>query len=274
MKLMIIEEAIRDTQVRAQEKQLGRKCPTCKLYPFYYPHGTAVCEGHVYSKAGKSELGMTGMCEFCFDSLESPEERAERTGGVVDPDADHELPLDGQVLQTVTNLDTYDVVSGRYDTSDPEAAQVITSRTAADHRKHKVIIDLDMPAQLIPSSTEGHFHLYIDHEMDWTAYAKLLTALGEAGILEPGYVRASLERELTAVRLPWVKKPEPAAEELVEMLLDEEAKSSFAFVTPDPNAPPEKVCTCGPGKELVTRMLDAEPHFAGCPRWGTKLPPF
>lgn len=31
---------------------------------------------------------------------------------------------------------------------------------------------------------------------------------------------------------------------------------------------PEPVCTCGPGKEQVTRILGREPHFAGCPRWG------
>ena len=255
-----IDESIRQTVAAAQEKKLGRPCPTCKLYPAYYPHGTAVCEGHVYSVAGKSELGMTGMCEFCFDSLEPEDERAERTGGVIDETVDHELPLDGQVLQTVTNLDTYDVTSGRFDTSDPEAAQVITSRTAADHRKHKLIIDLDMPAQLIPSSTPGHFHLYVDHEMPWSVYAKLLVALGDAGILEPGYVRASLERELTSVRLPWVKKPSPAAQELVDAILAQQ--------------PPEPVCTCGPGKETVAHNLGNEPHFVGCPRWGMPAMPF
>jgi len=275
-----IDESIRQTAVKAQEKKLGRQCPSCKQYPFYYPHGTAVCQGHVYSMAGKSELGMSGYCEFCFDAIEPEDERALRTGGQQVEGIPHDLPLEGQVLQTVTNLDDYDVQSGRFDTGDKEDAQVITSLVRKDigSRTHKVVIDLDLPAQPIPSSTEGHFHLYIDHEMEEDVYMELLTALGKAGLVEPGYVRASHERKLTAVRLPWIHKPTPPEDEDdpedddVELLMDETAKASFATPTPDPWPEPEPVCTCGPGKELVTRMLDAEPHFAGCPRWGTKLP--
>lgn len=34
---------------------------------------------------------------------------------------------------------------------------------------------------------------------------------------------------------------------------------------------PEPVCTCGEGREQVTRFWGNEPHYAGCPRWGTPL---
>jgi hypothetical protein len=52
--------------------------------------------------------------------------------------------------------------------------------------------------------------LYLDVPMPWEKYRALLIALGDAGILEPGYVSASLTREQTFVRRPEVKKPPEA----------------------------------------------------------------
>lgn len=40
---------------------------------------------------------------------------------------------------------------------------------------------------------------------------------------------------------------------------------------PRPQRVPERACTCGPGKEQVAHDLRNEPHFIGCPRWGTRL---
>ncbi len=71
---------------------------------------------------------------------------------------------------------------------------------------HKVVLDIDFPVKAIPSSTEGHYHLYIDKEMKWADYVKLITTMAEVGLLESGYVRASIARGETAVRLPWIKK--------------------------------------------------------------------
>lgn len=210
-----IEQYADQMAAEAREKELGRPCPVCKLYPFYLEHGNAIRTGHVYSWRGRDELKITGMCEYCWDQMEPEDDRAQRTGGQFDPDIPHDLPLEGMLLQTVTNLDDYDVESGRYDTTEVGRAQVITSVVGNGRgidRRHKVVLDIDMPAKLIPSSTPGHFHLYIDHEMEEGAYMELLVALGKAGILEEGYVRASQARKLTAVRLPWVKKPEPSEE--------------------------------------------------------------
>lgn len=79
---------------------------------------------------------------------------------------------------------------------------------------HRPIIDLDFPAALIPSTTPGHFHLYIDKEMPWSTYQTLLSALAEAGLIEPGYRDASVARQFTSVRMPSVKK-EPAVAEVL-----------------------------------------------------------
>lgn len=71
---------------------------------------------------------------------------------------------------------------------------------------HAVVLDLDVPAYLIPSSTPGHSHLYIDVEIEEELYFKLLDVLAEARVVEAGYVGASKRRGSTCLRLPWVKK--------------------------------------------------------------------
>jgi hypothetical protein len=71
---------------------------------------------------------------------------------------------------------------------------------------HQLMIDIDVPAYLLPSSTPGHSHLYIDQSMDTEEWLALLIALRNAGIIESGYVGASIKRGYTALRLPWVSK--------------------------------------------------------------------
>lgn len=71
---------------------------------------------------------------------------------------------------------------------------------------HRPVLDIDIPIKVVPSSTPGHSHLFIDHAMAWPAYQKLLHALAEAGIVESGYVAASVRRGHTSARLPHVKK--------------------------------------------------------------------
>lgn len=74
---------------------------------------------------------------------------------------------------------------------------------------HAPVLDLDFPAHLVPSTTEGHFHLYLDKEVSWRQYSSLLWALREAGLIEDGYYKASIAREQTLVRIPGVKKTTP-----------------------------------------------------------------
>lgn len=115
-------------------------------------------------------------------------------------------PLPGQVYQLVEQFTAYDAQTDRFSTTHVEEAQVITSLVAGGGGQHKLVLDVDLPAQLIPSTTEGHFHLYVDTVIEHDKWEALLIALAEAGVIEPGYMRASIARGFTAVRLPWVKK--------------------------------------------------------------------
>lgn len=71
---------------------------------------------------------------------------------------------------------------------------------------HALLLDLDIPAWLIPSSTEGHSHLYVDARIPEESYFQLLDALANAGVIQRGYAEASKRRGGTALRLPWIKK--------------------------------------------------------------------
>jgi hypothetical protein len=71
---------------------------------------------------------------------------------------------------------------------------------------HRLVIDIDHRIKVVESTTPGHFHLYIDVPMSWDRALGVLTAMADAGVVEPGYVAASKARGYTAVRLPWVRK--------------------------------------------------------------------
>lgn len=67
---------------------------------------------------------------------------------------------------------------------------------------HRPVLDIDFPAELVPSKTEGHYHLYLDKDIPWPKYKKLLRALSEAGIIQYGYAEASIAAGQSFVRVP------------------------------------------------------------------------
>lgn len=122
-----------------------------------------------------------------------------------------EAPWEGlQLLNVDFSLTQYEE-DARHPVYELGAANVVTSLVPGagaflGEDVHRPVLDVDMPVTVVPSSTPGHCHLYIDREMPWSTYARLLDALAEAGIVEGGYVAASHARGHTAVRLPWVRK--------------------------------------------------------------------
>jgi hypothetical protein len=60
---------------------------------------------------------------------------------------------------------------------------------------------------MVPSSTAGHYHVYLPTEAyTERQFTEILDEFDTYGILEHGYIHASLSREQTVVRAPWVKK--------------------------------------------------------------------
>ncbi len=113
-------------------------------------------------------------------------------------------------------------VEGEYDLLDPNLDlfpadegsgehKLISSRLFTDteeRQRHLPVLDIDFEARLVPSSTPGHYHLYLDGmpPLSWERYEKLLEALADAGVIEEGYYYAAKMRKHTMVRRPGLKK--------------------------------------------------------------------
>jgi hypothetical protein len=118
----------------------------------------------------------------------------------------------GRKVGRVESLDDYRAFGDDVD-FDHEEPNVVTSRFGLDGMEdwHMPVLDIDFPAHLEPSTTEGHFHLYLDRAMEQDSLFKLMDVMCEVGLLEPGYVAAAKIRGYSSCRLPWVRKPESPA---------------------------------------------------------------
>lgn len=123
-----------------------------------------------------------------------------------------------EMVETVEYVENPEAVIS--DDVDLEDATLLTSRHRFGRAKfggkgvHRVVLDIDHDAALIPSSTPGHYHLIIDVALGWPDYKELLTALAKAKVIEAGYASASIAKGYTAIRPPWVKKNLPTVKHI------------------------------------------------------------
>lgn len=92
----------------------------------------------------------------------------------------------------------------------PDEAELVCSDLHGEGGRHKPVLDLDFPCELVPSATPGHFHLYMDKEVAWEDYLKVLKAMAGAGLIEWGYLNATEERGFGSLRHP--DRPKQAGE--------------------------------------------------------------
>jgi hypothetical protein len=98
---------------------------------------------------------------------------------------------------------------GRESAAGYDDANVASSALAGRPGCHAVVLDLDVPAWLVPSTTPGHSHLYADVACPWPDYLEFLRAAARIGLVEQGYVSACEACGYSSVRLPWVAKEAP-----------------------------------------------------------------
>ena len=77
-----------------------------------------------------------------------------------------------------------------------------------DAARHAVFLDIDngVALRIIPSSTEGHFHIVMDTRARWSEFCLLLELLANMGVIERGYANMMIERGQAFLRMPGQKK--------------------------------------------------------------------
>jgi len=98
----------------------------------------------------------------------------------------------------------YDMKADRH----PDDSGNLVSSFIKGSKKHAPVLDIDVPVRLVPSTTPGHSHLYVDVPMSRFRMLVLVWAMYFAGILEMGNWWWTLRRGGTFVRIPEVQKTE------------------------------------------------------------------
>jgi hypothetical protein len=65
---------------------------------------------------------------------------------------------------------------------------------------HYPMFDIDAPAALVPSSTEGHFHLYLSTPTTWRRYKKAMKAMAKAGMIDYEWWELAKRRKQAVLR--------------------------------------------------------------------------
>lgn len=139
-------------------------------------------------------------------------------------------------LGDLDNFDGYEEEKYRaYVPADVQTANLIGSGTGiheigSGEEYHLPVFDFDFECALVPSSTKGHYHLYLEKPVPWRHYRRLLKSMEKAGLLQKGWVKASLKRKFTSVRPPWVKKPLPEGPSDDAVVVDKDVESVKAVV--------------------------------------------
>lgn len=116
---------------------------------------------------------------------------------------DSETPKDYAVNEVVEDIRRANIMT---DLPFMERGFGVFKERWVDTEQHYIVLDIDHPTQLIPSSTPGHFHLIIERKVSHFKWIQLLLAMSDAGIVQPGYAHASIRAGYTSIRLPWVRK--------------------------------------------------------------------
>lgn len=67
-------------------------------------------------------------------------------------------------------------------------------------------IPFAVPARAVPSSNPDHRHLYVDRALTWELYAPIVETMGDVGLMQAGFSRYSLARQMTMVLKPGLSK--------------------------------------------------------------------
>lgn len=119
--------------------------------------------------------------------------------------------------------ESYEAGEFRVPENDLEADAIgsLIENKPSEPELHAPVLDFDFPCELLPSSTYGNNHLYINTPMSWENYEKLLGTLCEVGLIQEGFYRAAIKNKQTIVRKPGTHKDPPEPDPLYTIRLRE-----------------------------------------------------
>lgn len=94
----------------------------------------------------------------------------------------------------------------QYEDRQPSADDANVVSSNLPDGKHAPIIDLDFPHTYVPSTSDGHAHLYLDVPVSRWRFWALNLGLYLGGVIEKGYFVWSIRRGGNFVRRPGVHK--------------------------------------------------------------------
>ncbi len=133
-------------------------------------------------------------------------------GGKPEADPDDDIAIEKYTLRMADEVkDMLDDTFHRYVRSAarevPEDKQAnlvasiaVGSKEGDDGGLHFPIFDFDFPCKLVPSQTEDSWHLYMRIPVSWDGYKRVLWAMAEAGMLNPGWVAAAISQGYSVLR--------------------------------------------------------------------------
>lgn len=81
---------------------------------------------------------------------------------------------------------------------DKDNANLVSS--LCNNGKHRPTLDIDFPCKLVETKTPGHYHLYIEHDLTFDQYKRLIDVMADIGLVGEG-IRMQMEnRGMTCLR--------------------------------------------------------------------------
>lgn len=65
---------------------------------------------------------------------------------------------------------------------------------------HYPVVDMDYPVYAVPSKTPGHTHLYIEKQLTWGQYRKLLFTMCDIGLIQKGWYNSAMKYKASMLR--------------------------------------------------------------------------
>lgn len=130
--------------------------------------------------------------------------KGRKTGWIKEATYDAKNPLMGEHQ---IHVDSHNVVTSLVEDGD--------SKKPRDGF-HRPVIDFDFPCELIPSSTPGHFHLYIGRSLSWENYVELLNVMLKCSLIQRGWYDSAIREGQSIVRMPGVVKDDATRRILTE----------------------------------------------------------